>query len=92
MPPADGVEVVLVDQAAELAFAGRLVAVHVVQGTARIETGIETQLHTFGQPLAQPQPGTGSTPVKVAGRVARQRCGQAFGLGAGGAGLVGIEQ
>ncbi|MCY1439711.1 hypothetical protein D9M71_559570 [compost metagenome] len=51
--PADGVEVVLVDQAAQLAFAGRLVAVHVVECAARIKAGVEAQLHALGQPLAQ---------------------------------------
>ncbi|MNM61604.1 hypothetical protein D3C81_729080 [compost metagenome] len=90
--PANGVEVVLVDHAAQLAFACGLVAVDVIEGAARVEAGVKTQLHALGQPFAQVQACTGGAPVEVAGRVAWQGRGQALGLGAAGTGLVGVEQ
>src|SRR5690606_24901467 len=71
--PADGVEVVAVDHAAQLALAGGLVAVDVVQRAARIETGVEAQLDPARQALAQAQAGAGCAPVPVGRRVAWPR-------------------
>ncbi|MNF83268.1 hypothetical protein D3C84_655880 [compost metagenome] len=74
--PADGVQVVTVDQAANGRRAGGCVAVDVVQGAAGVEPGVEPQLDPRRQLAAQAHAGAGHAPVQVAQGVVRQRCGQ----------------
>lgn len=90
--PADGIQVVAVDQPAQGRGAGRLVAVHVVQGAAGVETAVETQLDPGRELAAQAHAGAGHAPVQVTQGVVRQGRRQRLGLGAGQAQAVGVEQ
>src|SRR5690606_1483521 len=62
--PADGIQIVSVDQPTQHCFAGRLVAVDVIQSASRIEAGIESQSDTRRQPGGQPHARPCGEPVQ----------------------------
>ncbi len=91
-PPADGVQVVAVDQPANRRAAGWRVAVHVIQGAARVEAGLETQFNASRDTAAEAHAGPRGAPVEIARRVLRQRRRQFLGFGTTPAHAVGFQQ
>ncbi|MNT02728.1 hypothetical protein D3C72_1372350 [compost metagenome] len=68
--PADGVEVIAIDQPAKRRKPGGAVAVHVIEGAARVETGVEAKLYPGRQFAAQAEAGPRHAPIQIAQGVA----------------------
>src|SRR5262245_21127218 len=90
--PADRIEIVAVDEAAERPLATRFVAVDVIEGRTGVEAGTVAERHTLREQTTDPQVQARDRPIEPAWRGERKRRGQLVGLVAGIAEAIGIEQ